>query len=203
MFVSMRKITLFFLSFLLVSFSFSQVSIGIKAGISVATTRDLITFPKNRLGWYAGGFSHVPLHNKLFFQPELSFSSKGYRYVDLSNNKIAVMRLNYLTLPLLLGYNIDSKTKVIAGSEMGYLVKAINDFNAGNVDATSSFPKKIDVGLAIGLEYNLTTSLGIESRYIFGLKTFYQTDVSGLRRSDYWAANRAFQLGLYYFLPFK
>jgi len=194
----MKKVILLLLTLVIISTCYSQIKFGVKSGINIATTRDLITFPKNRLGWYGGGFSQISIHNKLFFQSEINFSSKGYRYEDLSDGKMSAMKLNYLTLPLLVGYGIDNKTKVSVGPELGYLVKAINNFNAGNVDATSSFPKKIDVGLAVGLQYDLIKSFGIEARYIYGLKTFYQTDVSGLRRSDYWAANRAFQLGIYY-----
>lgn len=199
----MRKLILFCLFISPASFCFSQVHIGVKSGINIATTRDLITFPKNRLGWYAGGFSQILLTNKFFFQPELNFSSKGYRYVDLSNNQKVAMRLNYLEVPLLLGYEIDTKTKIVLGPDFGYLLKAIDAFNNGTFDATNSFPRKFDFSVAVGVAYNIIRKLGAEVRYCYGFKNMYQVDNVGIRQSDYLAANRAFQLGLYYSFHFK
>lgn len=47
----------FFFILIFSTFSYSQVTFGVKSGINIATTKDLITFPKNRLGWYGGGLS--------------------------------------------------------------------------------------------------------------------------------------------------
>ncbi len=196
----MKKLGLFLLAVILFITSYSQVQFGIKSGINIATTRDLITFPKNRLGWYGGGLAIIQLHKKLFLQPELNFSSKGYRYIDQSTNRTVAMRLNYLSIPIQLSYNIDKKTNLLFGTELGYLIKAVNDFNNENANATASFPKKLDIGLAIGLQYDIIKRLGVEARYIYGFKRFYQTDAVGVRRSELLAANRAFQLGLYYIL---
>jgi hypothetical protein len=195
----MKKIINSF-TFLLIGYScYAQVIFGVKSGINIATTKDIITFPKNRVGWYIGGRSHIPIHKKLFLQPELLFSSKGYRYIDLSDGKIVAMRLNYLTVPILLGYEIDHKTKFVLGAELGYLAKAINYFNKENIDATSSFPPRFDFGLDIGLAYNITKCFGAEIRYNYGFKGLYQTDILGNRRSEVKGANRVFQIGAYYF----
>ncbi|MGZ5190736.1 MAG: porin family protein [Flavisolibacter sp.] len=194
----MKKFILFFFTLLILKISYGQVNFGLKSGINIATTRDLIAYPKNRLGWYVGGSVHIPIHKKIFFQPELLFSAKGYRYEDLSDGEIVAMRLNYLTVPILFGYEIDNRTKVVLGTELGYLTKAINWFNEENFDASASFPRKFDIGLAIGIAYNITRSLGAEIRYNYGFKGLYQTDISGNPRSEDKASNRAFQIGAYY-----
>ena len=47
----MKKI-LFSFSLTLISYlSYCQISFGVKSGINIATTKDIITFPKNRIGW--------------------------------------------------------------------------------------------------------------------------------------------------------
>jgi hypothetical protein len=135
---------------------------------------------------------------KTFFQPELLFSSKGYRTVDLAGGAKVTMRLNYLTAPILFGYEIDHKTKVVLGTELGYLMKAT--LVKANINATNSFPKKFDIGLLIGLGYNITKGLGAEIRYNYGFKRFYQTDAIGIRRGESLAGNRVFQIGVYYIL---
>jgi len=194
----MKKTLLFLLTLFATNASYSQVSFGIKTGMNIATTKDLIEFPKNRVGWYVGGFVKVQLREKLFLQPEYLFSSKGYKYVDLSNDKKVAMRLNYFNVPILVGYEIDNKTKIVLGTEIGYLVKAINRFNNENVDATSSFPHRFDIGLDIGLAYNITESLGAEIRYNYGFKNLYQIDAVGNRRGESSGGNRVFQVGVYY-----
>lgn len=197
----MRKLFFILFSFFFTVVSFGQINISVRAGGNIATTKSLIAFPKNRLGWYSGLIFKIPIQKKLFIQPELLFSSKGYKYVDLSDGKAVAMRLSYLNIPILLGYKIDGKTKILGGAEVGYLIRAINGFNDTNTEATtSSFPKKYDFGIAIGLQYDIIQLLGFEVRYIYGIKGFYQTDAVGIRRSESLAANRVFQIGLNYHL---
>jgi hypothetical protein len=194
-----KRFAILFLLFINYS-GYSQVNFGVKSGINIATTKDIITFPKNRMGWYMGGLAKIPISKKFFLEPELIYSSKGYRYIDLSDGETVAMRLNYLTVPILLGYEIDHKTKVVLGTELGYLLKATNYFNKENFDATSNFPQKFDIGINIGLAYNITKSLGSEIRYSYGFKNLYQTDIMGNRRSEFKGANRVFQIGVYYLL---
>ena len=79
--------------------SYSQVSFGIKSGMNIATTKDLLEFPKNRIGLYGGIYSLIPLNNKFSLDAEILYSSKGQR-----TNKIvgaqdeSVTRLNYLNI---------------------------------------------------------------------------------------------------------
>lgn len=193
-----KKFSLFFLIPLISYSSYSQISFGVKSGMNIATTKNIIAFPKNRVGWYIGGRTIIPVHKKIFLQPELLFSSKGYRYIDLSDGKTVAMRLNYLNMPILLGYRIDSKTKIALGPELGYLVKAINYLNKENFDATRSFPQRFDAGIAIGASYNISEIFGIEIRYNYGFGDLYQIDEVGIRRSKFNGANRVFQTGLYY-----
>lgn len=178
---------------------FAQVQFGVKAGGNIATTKDLIAFPKNRVGWYGGLFASFPVNKRIDIESEMNFSSIGYRYVDLSDGKINSMRMNYLTLPLLFGIKIDQKTILYSGPQIGYLLKAVHgreDINS--VATTKSFPVKLDFGVFIGLKYEVSQKFGCEIRYVYGKNGFYQTDVVGTRRSDSDAAHRVFQIGLTY-----
>ncbi|MGZ5190735.1 MAG: hypothetical protein ACXWCZ_06910 [Flavisolibacter sp.] len=42
----MKKLFLFFFSFLIINISNGQVNFGLKSGINIATTRNIIAFPK-------------------------------------------------------------------------------------------------------------------------------------------------------------
>jgi hypothetical protein len=182
--------------------SSSQVTFGVKSGMNIATTKGLIAYPKNRIGWYAGGVMLIPIQKKFFFQPELLFSAKGCRARDLSDGSMDAIRLDYINAPILFGYQIDLKTSIVIGTELGYLIKATshsgNAIAGKNFDITNRFPHKFDISIATGIAYDITKVIGAEVRYNFGLNGFYMSDAVGARPVEYKAANRVFQLGLYY-----
>ena len=108
----MKKRLFTFLFSSITCLCYSQVNFGIKSGINIATTKDLIAFPKNRVGWYAGAFAKIRIHKKFFLQPELLFSSKGYRYDNYTTNSTTSIRFNYVTIPFLFGKYCESKIKL-------------------------------------------------------------------------------------------
>ncbi len=141
----MKKFILFISILFIINLSHGQVSFGVKSGINIATTKDLIAYPKNRVGWYAGGVATITLHKKFFLQPELLYSTKG----DKSSNQIGlskiVTRFNYLAIPIHLGYNIDRKTSLLFGPEFGYLISARSIYSKKEgFDVYKNYPPKIE-----------------------------------------------------------
>jgi hypothetical protein len=180
---------------------YSQVSFGAKSGINIATTKGLIAYPKNRIGWYAGGFATIPFSKKFFLQPELLYSSKGHRSNGLIGDSKMNTRLSYLNAPILLGYKIDRKTSLSFGPAIGYLASAhIAVSNNEILDVSKNYPPKFDVSLLIGLNYLIKKNIGIEARYDYGLNTLYSIDAVGNRYSNTKGANRVFQIGIKYCL---
>lgn len=195
-----KKIQLSLLLFLFcLNLSYGQVSLGIKSGINIATTNDLIANSKNRLGWYGGVLTVMPVYKKFFLQPELNFSTKGYAaHNDIDDSK-TVLRLNYLNVPTLLGYKIDNRTSLLIGTEFGYMTSAHLMFlNKENFNVSKNYPSKFDVGLDFGLNYRSTKDIGVELRYNYGFKTLYYIDAAGIRRSENRGGNRVFQIGVNY-----
>lgn len=180
----------------------TQLSFGVKSGVNIATTKDLIAFSKNRVGWNAGVFATIPVSKKFFVQPELLYSTKGHRtkYQPGADSK-SVTRLNYLNLPILLGYKIDKKTCFVLGPELGYLASARLQYsNTESLDVSKNYPPKFDIGLDVGISYRVVKKIGVEVRYSFGLNTLYSVDAIGNRYSDTKGANRVFQIGITYIL---
>jgi hypothetical protein len=176
----------------------SQVNVSVKSGINIATTKDLMESSTSRTGFYAGAQAVIPLFKKLFFQTELLFSTKGSKYRVYTTEKASALRMNYLNLPLLAGYNITDKTRLLLGAELGYLLEAQLRTPYNKMTVTESFPRKFDVGIAIGATQKFGKRLGFEARYIYGLPDFYQVDNAGARVNNKDASHRVFQGGLFY-----
>lgn len=197
----MKKTILLFISIIAVNFSYSQISFGVKSGVNIATTKNLIAFPENRLGWYNGVYSRITITRKTFIQPEILYSSKGRRTQNNFNNSKTALRLNYLSIPLMLGYEIDNKTSLLLGPEFGYLTSAHLLFsNKENLNVSNNYPPKYDVGLGVGLNYHLFKRTGFEVRYIYGFNTLYSVDAAGTRYTDIKGGNRVFQIGFNYLI---
>lgn len=194
----MKKISLILVSFFISYLSYSQVSFGVKSGINIATTRGMIEYTRLKLGWYGGAFAMIPLDKKIFLQPEILYSSKGTgvrKYTALRS----VTNYNYINVPILFGYNIDHKTSLLLGPEVGYLTSVHEIYEDGdNLNVSKSYAPKFDAGLDIGLNYKILKKAGIEIRYNYGFKILYYIDGAGRHVTEFKAGNRVFQIGLNY-----
>jgi opacity protein-like surface antigen len=193
----MQKLSLNILILLFLSSAYGQTSVNIRAGTNIATTKNLISFAENRIGWYGGLSFQVPVVEKLFFQPELLYSSKGHRsqHFDGTYNS---RRLNYLNVPVLFNYQIDKKTSLILGPEFGYLLSARVLFDGVGVNSTNRYPSRFDAAACIGLQYCIVKNASVDIRYNYGFNTLYSVDAVGNRYSDKNGANRVFQIGIKY-----
>ena len=196
----MEKICLIFVSFIFVLASFGQTTIGIRAGLNVATTKNIIAFPKNRAGWYGGLTAHIPVQKRLSIQPELIYSSKGDRVnrtYDIGGYKSS--RFNYLNMPVLLNYRFDKKTAFLIGPEFGYLLSVKAVLNGGTaINFTKQYLPKFDLAASIGVQYLIINNISIETRYNYGFNGIYYVDFAGIRHTETKGANRVFQIGIKY-----
>ncbi|CAN5721788.1 hypothetical protein BH11BAC3_BH11BAC3_38790 [soil metagenome] len=187
--------------FLVNNFSYSQVSYGIKSGINLSTTDNLIAYPTTRVGWYVGGLSKIALNKRISFQPEIYYSSKGNRSKNQLGSLKITTRLNYINLPLLLNYKILNTTHLIFGPELGYMTAAhIALSNGENFNKSDNYFHKFDIGLSLGIHHKMCKNIEAEFRYTFGFKTLYSTDLNGERNNPTNGANRVIQIGLQYIL---
>lgn len=196
----MRKLFLFFLALALLHTANCQTQFGAKAGINVATTRDIFEYPRNRVGWYAGGNVKFLLSKRFFLQPEALYSSKGNK-IDQFNNAGSTYRFNYIDVPIIIGFKIDTKTSLIFGPEFGYLISARYYLVGATIfNVYDNYPSKYDASVDVGASYNILKNIGVEVRYSYGFKTIYYVDDAGIRYSDHNGGHRVFQLGITYSL---
>jgi len=220
----MKKIILIAVCIILtVQYSFSQNSIGIKAGMNIANTAFGYSGYKPRIGWYAGGTANISIDHKYFIQPELLYNIKGSRYdyffsnlIDAPNNsyrETGSLSLNYLSLPLLFGYKPFSKLSIVGGPEFGYLtsIRSNNSMNVNYIIDKGYYEvlkdsKKFDFGADIGMMYRVTPSMCLDVRYNHGFNTLNeriirpnQNDSNNPYVTNKSGGNRVIQIGASYY----
>jgi opacity protein-like surface antigen len=190
----------------------AQTQFGIKAGVNyvnnvaVNAPDGINDDTKYRPGYHAGIFGRLEYSNKLSLRSELLFSNKGYKFDGEANAQPSgdgSMHLNYINLPLLVGYEIVDKLTFMLGPELGYLLSAKSKFESETIDVKNIWDNDFDFGLSAGANYSISEKFAVEIRYSHGLSSVIKditiTDESGLPTGETVKfLNRTFQLSAAY-----
>lgn len=171
--------------------SAQEVQFGAKGGLNVAkVTNTIFGDERTRASGYLGGFARIGVNESWSIQPELLYSSQGFKYnvPILGEYKV---RLNYINLPVMVQYHLIPEFYLEAGPQLGFMVAAKNKHGKTTVDIKDD-TKGVDFGLGFGLGYDFDFGLGIGARYNFGLTDVFEYDES--------QKNSVAQFGLYYTL---
>jgi hypothetical protein len=134
---------------------------------------------------YTGGVSlEHRLTSTLTVSYELLYSRQGG--VELITSKIGygsskmVTKFSYLTLPVMVRYNIGGGRVFISGGpQIGYFLKAkwySGDFEGSAESWDLSTMHRLDAGLTAGLGFRLGKHFVVESRYYYGLNPVNKPD---------------------------
>ena len=175
---------------LMVSFTYGQLSLGLKGGVNISnfTGGDFSTVEKSALiGFHAGGLMHFRFGN-LILQPELLFSTQG-----ATLEKAGVesdYKVSYVTIPVMLQYEMASGFYLEGGPQVGFKVSedipdmTIEDFAKGN-----------DLSVGLGLGYHAKGGFGIGARYNVGISKVGDFSSSNI---DPDFQNAVIQVGIFY-----
>lgn len=193
----MRKALIILVAFFLAGSSYGQVRFGLKAGGNLANI-DGFDKTKMKLGLNAGPVLQVKLANVFFLQTELLYSIKGTKSDSVQNSN-AKLDLNYINLPILIGYRAAPNFSIKLGPEIGRLLSAKSEVN-GTTQDISDFYEDFDFGANFGLAYSFK-KLALDLRYSYGFKDLLDRAGGGVRPggSDD-VSNRALQFSLTYFI---
>jgi len=166
----MRKITLtVFFATMVVTGAWSQVNFGVKAGVNVASqvyTGGGVTYsPSSVVGFHGGVYLHAKF-GKFGIQPEAYYSMAGSK-VTFSGASNAV-KTNYISLPILLRFNITDFFNIHAGPQFGLLLSAKQTYNGTSTDIKNQM-KSGDFGIAGGLGFDLPMGLSGGTRIVAGM----------------------------------
>lgn len=191
----MKRFLLFFLSFAL----FSSVSLaqktpffqlGIKGGANVTKVDGKAFSDEFKYGYHLGGFAALKVGRQWQIQPEVLFNQYNTRsgssfdtLYDGANLKN--VKLNYLSIPILLNFTPTRFVTFQAGPQFGLLLN--KDENLVN-NGKNAF-RDGDLSMLGGIQFNIA-NFKIGGRYFVGLK-----DIGDITKQDKWT-NQGFQLSV-------
>lgn len=165
--------------------------LGIKGGANLTKISGQ-SFDQNfKLGYQLGGFAEIDFSKAIGIQPEVLFSEA---YGRTASNASAIttglngsqdIKLNYLSIPVLLRLNVGKLLTINVGPQYSILVNKHNTTLDNGVNAFKSG----DFAMVGGAQLNLGP-LRIYGRYNVGL-----SDINDLGNQDKWK-NQQLQLGV-------
>ncbi|MEO7801222.1 MAG: porin family protein [Ginsengibacter sp.] len=176
---------------MLITASFAQnINIGIKGGASLNKLDGKAFKDEFSYGYHVGGFATIGLSKKFAIQPEVLF---GEVKADTASSfstvsefmQIKDVQLKYLTIPVLLNYNVSNLLALQVGPQFGILMnKDRNLFQ----DGQQAF-KNGDFSMLGGVQLSLS-KFRVYGRYAVGL-----SNIKNIDNQDEWKS-QSIQLGV-------
>jgi Outer membrane protein beta-barrel domain len=123
-------LVLFFSALFLSNLNAQSVHLGIKGGANINKLSGQPFSDKYTFGYHIGGFIELGIGNKLYIQPEVLFSqvkqdtSSQFRvtYNSILGSPQSKIQLNYINIPVLLGYKVSDILTIQAGPQYSILM---------------------------------------------------------------------------------
>ena len=179
-------------SFIAITSQAQGVRLGAKLGANLNKLSGKSFNEEFDLNYHVGGFLEIDFSKKFGIQPEVYFNqasttrSSGFAAIYTENpNANTDIKLNYLSIPILLRYNVGKMVTLQLGPQFSILMN--NDRPL--LDEGKEAFKNGDFAMAGGLTLNLKM-LRVYGRYNIGL-----TNINDIDEKDKWK-NQQLQLGL-------
>lgn len=105
----------------------------------------------------------LPVTGRLSFQPEYLYSQMGSKIKDSDT----AYKLNYLSLPVFLKFDLSEKLSFLAGPQFDILINAKRTENNNSSNITHDTEER-SLGITAGIEYEIIESLALCARYMNG-----------------------------------
>ena len=170
----------------------AQFHIGIKGGTNITKLDGSSFKDKFAYAYHIGGFAEIGLGAKFGIQPEVLFnqysstvdSSFNHIYQDVFTSGQSTLKLNYLSVPILLNYKlIGNFLSLQAGPQFSILMKQEKTLLQNGADAF----KNGDFSMLGGVQLKLS-AIRITGRYFIGL-----SNINDIDNQDKWK-NQGFQV---------
>lgn len=172
--------------------TFSQgLNFGIKGGATMNKLSGKSFKEEFSFGYHLGAFATLGLGKKFSIQPEVLFNqvnvdtASNFSAVSPNFNKVKDVQLKYLTIPVVLNYNLSNLFSLQLGPQFGVLIDQDKNLMQNGQDAF----KKGDFSMVGGIQLKLL-KFRVYGRYVVGLN-----DISDAPNSGEWKS-QSIQLGV-------
>jgi len=115
-----------------------------------------------------GGYVQTDLSRTVFAGMELKLMQKGSRNIDslATNGQIKyIMRLNYVDLPVYLGFRTSERISLLVGVSPGYLISGMEFNDYGKLPQEDQHPfDPLDLQVLLGFRFKFTQRLFVDLR---------------------------------------
>ncbi len=190
----MKKIFIITSLLFIASANAQNFKIGLKVGANLTKVSGKSFNEEFDLGYQAGFWSDIKLSKDFGLQPEVLFTQVGTTrasgFASLYNTLLApgavnTIKLNYLTIPILLRYSVTNNLSINAGPQYNILM----DNNQTLLQNGQSAFKSGDFSFAAGIQLKLLI-LRVYGRYNIGL-----TNINDIDNKDKWT-HQQLQIGV-------
>lgn len=167
-----------------------QMRFGIKAGVNLMNLgkysiggSDYST--DSKVGFQAGIYADLPMGGGFAFMPEITYTQKGAKLKEtiLSNKAELNAKINYLDVPILIGYKATPEFSIFVGPQASFLLSQSTEFRNNGVkvgdeyDSTKNFKKSI-VGGVVGVGYSFTPNVSVNARYTMDFQKAFDDNLN-------------------------
>jgi hypothetical protein len=176
------------------SVSMAQFHIGFKGGANITKVDGKSFKDKFTYGYSLGAFAEIGLGEKWGIQPEVLFNQysstvdSNYRHIyqNVFSSDQSKVKLNYLSIPILLNYNLIGKVLSLqAGPQFSILIDQSKTLLQNGGKAFSSG----DFAMLGGVQLKLS-AVRVSGRYVVGLN-----NINDIDNKDKWK-NQGFQVAV-------
>jgi len=180
----MKKIILlFFLFFISINLFSQEFYGGVLAGFNGSQVEGDLASGYNKLGLVGGVWIQRDLLPDFYWGMELKYNQKGSRVLASKKNGYwkYVYRLNYIDLPMLVGYRVLPYLSVFTGLSYGYLMNKSGYNNFGDdpsvyYDNTSKWELGMFTGFKVNFEHLVVKEWAkkfmLETRFQYSMLSF-------------------------------
>jgi len=175
---------------------------GIKGGLNYSTiVGDLTEGINPRLSGHAGVFVRLEFSDKFSIQPELLYSSQGFRFntdlafIQTANPQInepdftTAVQFNYLSVPVIAQFELSDRIAVEFGPQFAFLlnqvtkIKNFDGLDGENLNDRESVSGnfQLDYGAAVGILVAINDSFSVSPRFYLGLRNRLNGAVGGIQ----------------------
>ncbi len=166
-----------------------KMKFGIRAGANLMNMGKLQVLDQNystdsQVGFQAGIYGDLPMGGGFAFLPEIMYIQKGAKIKETVSGTTGEFntKVNYLDIPLLIGYKATPELTVFAGPQVSFLLSQkstglVNSDPQIESTDTENFSKSLASG-AVGLGYSLTPNINLNARYMMDFQKTLKDDVN-------------------------